>query len=173
MRRTGLILGLIFSIALVLSGCGRNAAERAEQQQAALEAQGQLPDDQIKVTGCLTAAPDRNAFVVTADRHALTSSTLTATQGETPTFTYELTGDTSNLPAHIGQQVEVTGRLDDARTEVDVDEKSEATQPSVRSGKDTVTPAIETESEVEINVRRLHVSAVAATGRTCLSGGGF
>jgi hypothetical protein len=171
MRRTGLILGLIFSIALVLSGCGRNAEERADQQQAALEAQGQLPDDQIKVTGCLTAAPDRNAFVVTADRHALTSSTLIATQGETPTFTYELTGDTSNLPAHIGQQVEVTGRLDDARSEVDVDDKSEAKQPSVRSGKDTVTPAIETESEVEINVRRLHVSSVAPTGRTCLSGG--
>ncbi len=171
MRRTGLILGLIFSVALVLSGCSRTAEERSEQQQAAMEAQGQLPGDLIKVTGCLTAAPDRNAFVVTADRHALTSSTLTATQGETPTFTYELTGDTSNLSAHAGQLVEVTGRLDDSRKdEVDVDDKSEAKLPSVRSGNETVTPAIETETDVEISVRRLHVSSVASTGRDCLQG---
>jgi hypothetical protein len=174
MRRIGLVLGLISSVGLVLSGCNRTAENRSEQQRAALEEQGQLPGDQIKVTGCLTSAPDRNAFVVTPDRDALATSTLTATQGEAPTFTYELAGDTSNLPAHVGQQVAVIGRLDDARKdEVDADDESEVKLPATQSGNDTVTPAIETKTEVEIKVRRLDVSAVMPTGKPCAKDAAF
>jgi hypothetical protein len=172
MRRTGLVLGLIFSVGFVLSGCNRTADERADQQRAALEEKGQLPGDLIKITGCLTAAADQNAFVVTADREALASSTLTAAQGEAPTYTYELAGNTSNLPAHVGQQVEVTGRVDeDRKADVDADEKSEVKLPPAQSGKDIVKPAIETEAEVEIKVRRLHVSSVMPTGRPCVQEG--
>jgi hypothetical protein len=168
MRRIGLLLGLIFSVGFVLSGCNRTAEERSDQQRAALEEKGQLPGDQIKITGCLTAAEDRNAFVVTPDQDVLATSTLTATQGEAATYAYELAGDTSKLPAHVGQQVEVTGRLDDSRKDdVDADEKSEVKLPAVQSGKDTVRPAIETESEVEIKVRRLYVASVTATGKPC------
>ena len=120
----------------------------------------------------IPAAADRGAFVVTADRDALTSGALHSGSGETPTYTYELTGNTADLASHVGKQVQVRGRLDDDRKdEVKVDKEEETKLPETQSGKDTVTPAIETDTEMNINVRRLQVSSVTETGRACPSSG--
>ena len=167
MRRTGLLLGLIFTTALGSAACTRNAEERARTQEAALAADP-AKGDEVTVTGCLTADADRAAFVVTADRNALTSGALYANSGETPTFTYELTGNTSDLAAHANRQVKVTGRIDDDRKDrVVVDEEETTKHPEVQSGKDKVAPAIETDTEMNINVRRLQVASVTPTGRPC------
>ena len=124
--------------------------------------------DNITVTGCLTSAPDRGAFVVTADRNALTSGALHAGDGETPTYTYELTGNTNELAQHVGRQVQVQGRLDDERDdEVKVDEEEKTELPKVQSGNDKVEPAVETDTEMQIKVRRLNVASVTQTGRMC------
>ena len=170
MQRTGLFFGVILSIAVASTACSRTAEERGEQQEAALDAR---PDggDEVTVTGCLTSAPDRGAFVVTAARDALTSGALYAGDGETPTYTYELTGNVSDLHAHVGREVEVKGRLDDdRRDEVEVDEEEKTELPERQSGDDRVTPAIETDTEMDINVRRLEVNSVAETGRACAAG---
>lgn len=167
MGRTGLFLSIMFSVALGSAACSRTADERAQQQEAAMAADG-VKGDEVTITGCLTGAADRGAFVVTADRNALTSGALYANSGETPTFTYELTGNTADLAAHVGRQVQVTGRLDaDRKDRVIVDEEEKATLPEVQSGKDKVTPAIETDAEMNINVRRLEVASVSTTGRPC------
>jgi hypothetical protein len=166
-------LALIVSVVLVAPACSKKTAdERAEQQQAALAARDGAAGEEVTITGCLTASPDRDAFVVTADRNALVSGALYSGTGETPTYTYELTGNVSELPAHVGRQVEVTGLVDKKRDdEVKVDDERETKLPEVQSGKDKVTPAIETDAEMEINVRRLSVSAVKATGRSCIASG--
>jgi hypothetical protein len=172
MHRTGPLLALAFSVALVSPACSRTADERADQQKAALAARDGAAGEEVTITGCLTAAADRNAFVVTPDRNALVSGALYAGSGETPTYTYELTGNTSSLSAHVGKQVEVTGRVDKKREdEVKVNDEEKVKLPETQSGRDKVTPAIETDTEVEINVRRLNVSAVAPTGRSCLASG--
>jgi hypothetical protein len=124
--------------------------------------------DELTVTGCLTSAADRGAYVVTADRTALASGALHAGDGETPTYTYELTGNTGDLASHVGRQVEVKGRLDEDRDdEVEVDQEEKTELPETQSGNETVTPAIETDTEMRINVRRLHVSSVSQTGAPC------
>jgi hypothetical protein len=141
-------------------------------QDAAMSERDRAAGDEITVTGCLTSAPDRSAFVVTADRTALTSGALHAGDGETPTYTYELTGNSGDLAPHVGRQVEVTGRLDEDRDdEVKVDEEDKTELPKTQSGDDTVKPAIETETELNINVRRLNVSSVSQTGKPCMANG--
>jgi hypothetical protein len=171
MQRTELIIGIILSAVLALPACSRTADERADQQRAAMAARDGTPGDEVTITGCLMAAQDRNAFVVTADRNALVSGALYSGSGETPTFTYELTGNVANLAAHVGRQVEVTGRVDKSREdEVKVNDEVKTNLPETQSGKDKVSPAIETDTEVEVNVRRLTVSSMTPTGQGCLSG---
>lgn len=162
MRHTGVVVGLIVSIALGSAACSRSAEDADPTRDAAASGEN------VTITGCLTTAADRGAFVVTADRNALTSGALHAGDGETPTYTYELTGNTNDLAQHVNQQVEVTGRLDDDRDdEVKVDQEQKTELPRTQSGDEKVTPAVETDTEIEINVRRLNVSSVRQTGRTC------
>jgi hypothetical protein len=168
MRHTGVFVGLIFSVALGSAACSRTAEERGEKQEAALASRGAATGEEMTVTGCLTSAADRGAFVVTADRTALTSGALHAGDGETPTYTYELTGNTADLAKHVGRQVQVTGRVDDDRDdEVEVDREEETKLPTTQSGDEKVTPAIETDTEMRINVRRMNVSTVTETGQPC------
>ncbi len=165
MHRTGLIIGIIFSVGLG-AACSRSADERADQQRVG-ETDGRATGNEVTVTGCLSAAADRAAFVVTADRNALTSGALHS-GGGTPTYTYELTGNTGDLVAHVGRQVEVTGRLDDDRKDdVQVDDKDKTELPRVQSGDRTVEPVITTETELDINIRRLEVASVRPTGQGC------
>ena len=168
MRHTGVFVGLIFSVAIGSGACSRTAEERGEAQEAALAVRDAATGDEITVTGCLTSAADRGAFVVTANRNALTSGALHAGDGETPTYTYELTGNTEALAQHVGREVAVKGRLDEDREdEVKVDQEQTTELPETRSGDDTVKPAIETNTEMNINVRRLSVSSVSQTGAAC------
>jgi DNA/RNA endonuclease YhcR with UshA esterase domain len=168
MRQSGLIIGLALSLALGSAACSRGADDRDAMQQAALNERDKAAGDEITVTGCLTSAADRGAFVVTADRNALTSGALHAGDGETPTYTYELTGNTTDLAQHVGRQVQVTGRVDEDRDDqVKVDQEEKTELPKAQSGDDTVKPAIETETEMDINVRRLHVATVTPTNRAC------
>lgn len=167
MRRAGLYLGLVLSLAAAGTACGGDADERAGAETV-------MPDTPaegkpITVTGCLTAGQQREAFVVTAARDALTSGAIYAGDGGTPTYTYELVGNPADLSQHVGKQVEVAGILDEDREDsVEVEKDEEAQLPAVQSGDRVVEPAIETETSIDINVRRLHVSTVTPTGQACL-----
>jgi hypothetical protein len=168
MRHTGAFVGVILSLAVGAGACSRAAEERGEMQEAAVAARDGAAGKEITVTGCLTSAADRGAFVVTADRNALTSGALHAGDGETPTYTYELTGNTQDLPQHVGRQVQVTGRVDEDRDdEVKVDAEEKTELPATQSGDEKVKPAITTDTEMNINVRRLQVSSVQQTGQPC------
>ena len=170
MRHTGVFFGLIMSVALGSAACSRTAEERGEMQEQALAARDGAAGEDIMVTGCLTSAADRGAFVVTADRNALTSGALHSRDGETPTYTYELVGNAADLSQHVGRQVQVTGRLDeDRKDEVDVNEEEKTELPPTQSGNEKVKPAVETDTEMNINVRRLNVTSVTQTGRPCNS----
>jgi hypothetical protein len=122
---------------------------------------------EVTVTGCLTAAPNRDAFVVTASRDALTTSTLSASAGEIATYAYELVGG-ADLSSNVGREVEVKGELlNDGARDVDMDAKEKSEMPPARVGRDTVSPAVETNAEVELKVRRLQVASLTPTGAPC------
>lgn len=120
----------------------------------------------IEVTGCLTANRATNQFVVTADRTALGYA---ARVGEAETYAYQLVGGL-NLHQHIGRQVVVKGTVsgDIEKSEYTADKKTE--QPQVRSRGEDVTPAVESEEEIELKVQRLHVASITPTGSVCQAG---
>ena len=173
MHRTGLVLGIIISVAIGSASCSRadepaHDAAATARDSATGEAVDPATGAEMTVTGCLTAAPDRAAFVVTADRSALASGAMYSRAGGTPTYTYELMGNTGDLTAHVGRQVEVTGRLDtDRKDGVNVGDEEKTELPKVQSGDRTVEPAVETETQLAINVRRLQVTNVSPTGQPC------
>lgn len=152
------------TLMLGAAACDRGRTPAAPPVDAASQAR-ETRGREITVTGCLTGAPDRNAFVVTADRNALTSGALYSGSGEVPTYTYELVATGSDLAPHVGRQVQVVGRLDaDRDDEVDVEARTEHAD----AGRDSkVTPAVETNEEIEIKVRRIHVVSVTETGTAC------
>jgi hypothetical protein len=166
MRLSGSCLPILLGLAMTATACGRAEDRRAEQS-AALESRAQQTGKEVTVTGCLAAAPDRAAFVVTADRNALASGAVHAGSGEIPTYTYELVDSSADLSPHVGRQVEVRGHLDARNDEVDVDARAKTKEPPVKVGDDTVTPAIDTKQEIEIKVRRLHVVSATPTGQPC------
>ena len=165
MRRLAGHTFLMISLTLASAACSRQPENR---NATAADASASAKGDEVTVTGCVTSAPDRNAFVLTASRDALASGALQSNTGEVPTYTYELVGTTTDLQAHVARQVEIKGRLDDDRKDVDIDTKDKVELPPTRTGDNAaVTPAIETKSEVELKVRRLHVTSVTPTGQAC------
>jgi len=167
MRRTGLFL-VIMALAFAPAACSRDSDTKT-QANAGVDDSTAVDGEMIAVTGCLTGAPDRNAFVVTADRNVLTSGALYSGSGEVPTYTYELVGG-ADLAQHVGRQVEVKGRLGERDDEVDIETENKTELPQARSGDDKVTPAIETNEEIEINIRRIHVLSITPTGAGCTAG---
>jgi hypothetical protein len=167
MRLSVLLIPAMFAVAVTSTACGR-AEERQATQEAALATRAQTTGKEVTVTGCLSAAPDRAAFVVTADRNALASGAMQSNTGEVPTYTYELVDSSADLTPHVGRQVEIKGHLDpDRDDEVDVQTKDKTREAPARVGGDTVTPAVETKEEIEIQVRRLHVVSATPTGQPC------
>ena len=162
MRATRNVFWLLIAAAIGAGAC----SGRDDDSKQAVPGDPVRGDD-VTVTGCLTGASDRQAFVLTADRNALTSGALYSGSGEVPTYTYELVGS-GDFSSHVGQKVTVKGRLDEGRDdEVDAEAKSKVELPATRSGDDKVTPAVETNEEVEIRVRRLQVQAITPTGASC------
>jgi hypothetical protein len=126
--------------------------------------------DQVSVTGCLTANAQTNQYVLTANSTALTSLTNRAGAGEAETFHYQLVGGT-DLPSYIGKEVVVTGSVEGDGKDVNMKEKDKSTEPPTTTPRgDTVTPAIETKQEIEIQVERLNVATIKPTGAACQMG---
>jgi hypothetical protein len=153
---------------LVAAALGTGACSGRDDDSKPAIAGDPVSGDYMTVTGCLSGASDRGAFVLTADRNALTSGALHSGSGEVPTYTYELVGGSEELASHVGKKVAVKGRLDDDRDdELDKEVKSKTELPPTRSGDDVVTPAIRTKEELEIQVRRLRVESITPTGSAC------
>ena len=87
------------------------------------------------------------------------------------TVTYELVGNAEDFRRHANTIVTARGREDaGARREADAERKDEAEQRPAPGASGT--PTVETKEEVEVNVRRLQVASVVATGNACPSLGG-
>jgi hypothetical protein len=141
------------------------AAPAFSQQSAGDRAQRGRDHQQLTVTGCLTAGAGAQRFVLTPiKKDPLSSEMETRTTDVAPTYTYELIGG-RDLKPHVGQIVNVTGRLDrDYEKEAEV-VKRERETPAGKRG-DT-TSRVETKEKAELEIRRLQVQTVDSTGKSC------
>jgi hypothetical protein len=135
-------------------------------QNSARNAQDNKPSDELTVTGCLTGSARGDRFVLTpVKKDPLAAEMTTRTSDVTPTYTYELHGGT-NLRAHIGQQVSVTGVLDRSyQKDTDIDREQETLAAPARPGQPKAT--VETEEKAQLELRRLQVKTVKSIGKPC------
>lgn len=133
------VLALAFNVA-----CGRTDLQSR---------QAKAPAHQI---GCLTALG--NQFVLTD---------LERGEGTTATEAFQLIGDAGLLRRYVGQQVRVAGEAEAARVAV-VDESTPPPQPREPTGTSgTGQPAVSTETQTRLEVRKLRVATIEPTGSSC------
>lgn len=117
----------------------------------------------ITVVGCLQTGAQANQFVLAATPDALAKGVAVRTSGAVPNVTYVLSGGT-NLAAHVGHRVEITGRTSgDARKAVSSD--SSATKRVEIEGKPD--PKVETKEKATIEMRDLQIESLKMVSTSC------
>ena len=128
-------------------------------------------DDQVEVTGCLTSNAQTNQFVLTANANAMTSMTNRAA-GADESFHYQLVGG-NDVASYVGREVVVKGTVEGDEKEVEIEGEDRSQPPAAeRKRGEEVTPAVETEQEIEMKIAQLHVVSITPTGSACQLGPG-
>jgi hypothetical protein len=157
MRNSVTIVLSLLSLAAAGSAC------RPDGNDHTVPPRAEADNVPVTVNGCLTAGPDQKRFVLTAASEPMISTAVRST-GSAPTFTYELVGG-QNLGAHVGRRVTVQGRLDDVVDSAEFEqERQDAVDTATPRGE---TPTVTSTQEVEIEVRRLFIESVDASGEPC------
>ena len=116
----------------------------------------------ITVVGCLQAGAQSNQFVLAASPDQLAKGVAVATSGTVPNVTYVLSGG-SNLGAHVGHRVEITGRTSgDAQ-------KAASTEASVKQERvpDKPDPKVEVKEKTTIEMRDLQIESLKMVSTSC------
>ena len=180
MKRTclygrGNLAVVVAAAAMAAAGCNRAEAPAAGTQAAA---ESSRPADtpaattaggpELRVTGCLTAGLDGRGFALTPTDTRPTEAGQAMQIPGRDTITYELVGNAADFQGHANTIVTAVGREDPSvARDTGVEHEAESEQRPMTGSSDT--PTVETKDEVEVNVKRLHVSSVLATGDACPS----
>ena len=116
----------------------------------------------ITVVGCLQTGTQANQFVLAATPDSLAKGVAVATSGSVPNVTYVLSGGT-NLAAHVGHRVEITGRTSgDAQKAVSQD-------TSVKRDRvpDKPDPKVEVKEKATIEMRDLAIENLKMVSTSC------
>ncbi|BCS31688.1 hypothetical protein TBR22_A08910 [Luteitalea sp. TBR-22] len=141
------------------------------QAAGADEAHGAANGPEVSITGCLTSSLEGRSYALTPTDTRTTPAERAMQVPGRDTLTYELVGDAELFRPHANTVVTARGREDaSVRRDAEVEREDETEQRPAAGMKDT--PTVETKEEVDVNVRRLHVTTVVATGNTCPSMGG-
>jgi len=100
--------------------------------------------------------------VLTATPDPLAKGVAVATSGSVPNITYQLSGGT-NLAAHVGHRVEITGRSTGGA------QKAMATDSSTKrvDVPDKPDPKVETKEKTAIELRDLQIESLKMVSTSC------
>ncbi len=114
------------------------------------------------VVGCLQAGAQPNQFVLAATADPISKGVAVATTGAVPNVTYVLSGG-SNLGAHVGHRVEITGRTSgNAQKAASAD--SSVTRERIPDKPD---PKVETKEKIAIEMRDLQIESLKMVSTSC------
>ena len=122
-------------------------------------------DDDRKVTtvsGCLRTGAQPNQFMLVTMADPLAKGVSVAVSGTIPNVTYQLSGG-SNLGAHVGHQVEITGRTSGRPMKAGVTAEGVA-QERVPGKPD---PKVETTEKAAIELRDLSIESLKMVSTSC------
>ena len=116
----------------------------------------------VTVVGCLQTGAQANQFVLAATADAMSKGVAVATSGAVPNVTYLLSGGT-NLAAHVGHRVEISGRTSGRAR------KAESTDSSVKRERvpDKPDPKVETKEKATIEMRDLQIESLKMVSTSC------
>ena len=139
-----------------------SASATATAQQPSPSTSKDSDSKPLTVVGCLQAGAQPNQFVLAATPDQLAKGVAVATSGAVPNVTYVLSGG-SNLGAHVGHRVEITGRTSgDAQ-------KAASTDASVKRERvpDKPDPKVEVKEKATIEMRDLQVESLKMVSTSC------
>ena len=116
----------------------------------------------ITVAGCLQQGAQPNQFVLATASDPLTKGVSVRMSGAVPNVTYQLSGG-SNLGAHVGHRVEVTGKTS-GKAQKAATAGETVTSKEVPKGPDT---KVEVKEKAAIEVRDLQIDAMKMISTDC------
>jgi hypothetical protein len=147
------------------------------------------PNAPVTVTGCLRAGDQQNTFVLSvldpAGGDTARNDTTTGAQSPAPKGTTGTTGTSSAVPktmtyqlvpagsgidlrAHVGQRVQVNGRVQpESGTTVASGNQTAGVAPRDATPKDGSTPIVSTTARTDVEVQRLKIDSLKAVGGSC------
>ena len=116
----------------------------------------------LTVTGCLQPGAQPNQFVLAATADSMAKGVAVATSGSVPNVTYLLSGG-SNLAAHVGHRVEITGRTTGKA------QRAESSDSNVKRERipDKPDPKVETKEKMTIEMRDLQIESLKMVSTNC------
>jgi len=135
----------------------------ATAQQASTSTSKDSDPKPLTVVGCLQAGAQPNQFVLAATPDQLAKGVAVATSGAVPNVTYMLSGG-SNLGAHVGHRVEITGRTSGKAQKAVSTDESATKRVKVPDKPD---PKVETKEKATIEMRDLEVETLKMVSSSC------
>lgn len=148
---------MMLALGFVLSLSWSPAAQESAQKPSAT---GDLKT--ITVVGCIRPGAAPNQFTLANTADPLAKGVAVAVSGAVPNVTYQLSGG-SNLAAHLGHQVEITG-LTSGKARKTVATESSVRETELRGKPD---PKVETKETAAIELRDLRIESLKMVSTTC------
>lgn len=150
-----------FSTGLIVMALSVFATASAQQTNTAAK----KDDDRkpITVVGCLQAGAQANQFVLATTADPLAKGIAVATSGAVPNVTYVLSGG-SNLAAHVGHRVEISGRTSGKAQRAVSTDSSSTKRVDVPDKPD---PKVETKERATIEMRDLQIESMKMVSTSC------
>ena len=136
----------------------------ASAQQSATPA-SKADDDKkpITVVGCMQSGAQPNQFILATTADPIAKGVAVATSGTVPNVTYVLSGG-SNLGAHVGHRVEITGRTSGEARKAAVTGGSSTQRVEIPNKPD---PKVETREKATIEMRDLQIESLKMVSTSC------
>jgi hypothetical protein len=135
----------------------------ATAQQAGSTKQKDDDRKSVTVVGCLQTGAQANQFVLATTMDALAKGVAVRTTGAVPNVTYVLSGGT-NLSAHVGHRVEITGRTSGKVQKAVSSDSSSTKRVEVPDKPD---PKVETKERATIEMRDLQIESLKMVSTDC------
>jgi hypothetical protein len=141
---------------------GATAGAQTNQQKPGGDKQSR---DQVTVDGCLSVNPAARTYILTVKPDELATAAPGAADSATTTITYQLVGG-DGLQKHVGDRVEVTGRVEpDTTATARSESERSSTGTSGQQGDDK--PKVETKTETKIRAQVLRVQKFRFVEANC------
>jgi hypothetical protein len=148
-----------FTIVLAALALSISTAVRAQDAASA----GKNDDRKtVTVVGCLQSGAQPNQFMLAATADPLSKGVAVATSGTVPNITYQLSGG-SNLQAHVGHRVEITGKTS-GKGQAAVATDANVKRDNLPNKPD---PKVETKEKAAIELRDLQIESMKMVSTDC------